>query len=99
MNQLAVGNAIIASCRADALNPQGAIIALADPAVTVGVSQRTVHRFFCGPIEFSLREEKSLRVFQQFLSTRAAFCPTFNSRHSLLSYCAAPRRIHENLVR
>src|SRR5580704_3641179 len=93
MNQLAIGDAIVASGGADPLNPQCAVIALAHAAVTVGVPQRAVHRFFSRPIKFSLGEEKSFGVLQQFLAPRTAFCSTFNSRHSLISYCA-PIKAH-----
>src|ERR1700722_12069018 len=97
VNQLAVSDTVVAGSRADALNPQRAVIALADPAVTVGVPERAVHRFFCRPVEFSLGEEKTLGVLQQLFAAGAPFGSTLNSRHSLISYCAPRRRIHENL--
>src|ERR1700733_13475603 len=99
MNQLAVGDAVVAGGCADTLNPQRAVVAFADPAVTVGVPQRAVHRFFCRPIEFSLGEEKTLGVLQQLFAAGAPFGSTFNSRHSLISYCAPRGRIYENLGR
>src|ERR1700722_3413074 len=99
VNQLAVGDAVVAGSRADALNPQRTVVALANPAVTVGVPQRAVHRFFCRPIKFSLGEEKTFCVLQQLFASRASFGSTFNSRHSSISYCAPRRRIYQNLGR
>jgi hypothetical protein len=67
---------------------------------SVGISpQRAVYRFFCRPVELSLGEEKTLGVLQQLFAPRAPFCSTFNSRHSLISYCAPRGRIYKNLGR
>ena len=71
VNQLAVSDAVIASGRADALNPQRAVVAFARAPVAVGVPQRAVHRFLCRAVEFSLGKEKPLRVFQQLFAPRA----------------------------
>ena len=42
VDQLVVGDAVIASGGADALNPQRSVVALADTPVAIRISQRTV---------------------------------------------------------
>src|ERR1700723_1893179 len=45
VNQLAVGDAVVTRCCADALNPQRAVVALARAPVAIAVTQRAIHRF------------------------------------------------------
>ena len=49
VDQLVVGDAVIASGGADTLNPQRAVVALARTSVAIGISQRTIDGFFRGP--------------------------------------------------
>src|SRR5579863_17414 len=85
VNQLVVGGAIVARCRANALDPQRAEIALAGSPVAIAVPQRAVHRLLCRAEQLSLGEEKSLGVFQQLLAPRAALGATFYSGHGSAS--------------
>src|SRR5580658_3962015 len=77
VNQLAVGGAVIARRRSDALNPQRAEIALAISPVAITVAQRAVHRLFCRPVELSLSKEKPFGVLEQFFAPCAALGSTF----------------------
>src|SRR4029077_958577 len=61
-----------------------AVVALACPAVAIGVPQRAVHRFLCRPVELSLGQEEALGVLQQLLALGSPLCTTFYSRHSLI---------------
>jgi len=62
VNQLAVGQAVVAGGGADALDPQFAIFALFDAAVALGVAVGAIGGFLRGLVELALGEEK-------------AFCP------------------------
>src|ERR1700722_16900403 len=45
VNQLAVSDAVVSRRRADALNPQRAVVALARSTVAVAIAQRAIHGF------------------------------------------------------
>src|ERR1700721_1858014 len=81
MNQLAVGDAVVACGGANALNPQSAVIALARAPVTVGVSKGAIHRLFRRSKQFPFCEKKTFGMLQQCLAPRATLGTAFDSRH------------------
>jgi len=60
VNQLAVSEAVQAGSRADALNPEAAILALLDAAIAEGVTIRAIRGFLRGLVQLAFGEEKPL---------------------------------------
>src|SRR2546426_8707749 len=86
---LAVGKAVRARSRADALDPQLAELPLAVAAVAVAVSLRASNGLLGALVEFALGEEETFGALQIFFPTRAALGSAFDSRH--LSISCGPR--------
>src|SRR3989442_3212304 len=89
MHELAVGKAVRARSRADALDPQLAELPLAVAAVAVAVSLRASNGLLGALVEFALGEEETFGALQIFFPTRAALGSAFDSRH--LSISCGPR--------
>src|SRR5882757_10930774 len=81
MDQLAVGDAVLASGRADALNPQAAVLALFHAAIAFCVAIRAIGCFLCGLVELALGEEKALGPFEILLPPGPAFSAAFYAWH------------------
>src|SRR5262249_49007726 len=72
VHQLAIGKAVEASSRADALDPKSAILALAIASIAICVAIGAIGRFLRGLIELALGKKKSLGAAQIFFASRAA---------------------------
>src|SRR5579859_4554011 len=81
MDQLAVGDAVLASSGANTLNPQAAILALLYAAVALCVAIRAIGRFLRGLVELALGEEKALGALEILLPPGPAFSAAFYAWH------------------
>jgi len=89
MHELAVGKAVRARPRPDALDPQLAELPLAVAAVAVAVSLRASNGLLGALVEFAFGEEETFGALQLFFPTRAALGSAFDSGH--LSISCGPR--------
>lgn len=89
MNQLAIGNAILPSGGADALNPQTAILPLLYAAIAKRITIRAIGRFLRGLVELALGEEKALSPLEIFLRRARRLVPRFTRGMGLLLFIAA----------
>src|SRR5579883_289043 len=81
VNQMAVADAILAGGRANALNPQPAILTLLRAPIAEGITVRSIRRFLCGLIELALGEEKALCPLKVLLAPCPALCAAFYAWH------------------
>src|SRR5262249_14756270 len=84
VNQLPVGEPVLARRGIDADDPQPAEIALLPAAADEGVLQRGIDRLLCSPIELALVGVVALRQPQQLLPLGAADRSSFYTRHLCL---------------
>src|SRR5271165_677114 len=85
MDEGAVGNAVQAGGRADALNPQAAILAFFHTAVALGITIRAIGRFLSGLIQLALGEEKAFGPLEVLLAPGSALGAAFYARHGFVS--------------
>jgi thiamine transporter ThiT len=81
MNQLAIRDAVLASGRADALNPELAILALFDAAIAKGVTVGAIGGFLRGLVELTFGEKEPLGAFEILLAPGSALSATFYAGH------------------
>src|SRR5208283_72740 len=96
VNQLTVGDAILASGGADTLNPQAAILALFHAAIAFCVAIRTIGGFLCRLVELALGEKEALGPLEILLTPSPAFCAAFYAWHGFspsLSYVTHSFRV------
>src|ERR1700756_4680799 len=87
MNELAVGESVLAGCGADALNPEFAIFAFLDATIAESVAIGAVGGFLRGLVELALCEKKAFCALEILLTTSAAFCAAFYACHGFLLFC------------
>jgi len=75
VNQLAVSEAVQAGSRADALNPEAAILALLDAAIAEGVTIRAIRGFLRGLVQLAFGEEKTFCPLEIFFAP----CPALGA--------------------
>src|SRR5271170_3086245 len=85
VNQLAIGQSVVAGGCADALDPELAILAFLYAAVALGVTVGAIRCFLCGLIELAFCEKEALCAFEILFTTGAAFCATFYACHGFFS--------------
>ena len=85
VHEFAVGNAIQAGGRADALDPQPAELALAYATVAIREAVRAIRGLLHGLVQLALGEEKTLGAPRKLLASRAALGAAFNSGHDFFS--------------
>src|SRR5439155_7326175 len=68
-HESAVGQAVLPSRRIDADDPQTPELALAGPAVTVGVAQRLLDRFLGRAVQLALAGVVALRQLEHLLAS------------------------------
>src|SRR5882757_9507097 len=81
MDQVAIGDAVLAGSGADALNPQPAILTLLHAAVAKCVAIRAIGCFLRGLVELALGEEKALGPLEVLLTPGPAFSAAFYAWH------------------
>src|SRR5258707_13848288 len=86
MDELVVTHPIQLGRRANAHNPQRAILPLALLAARVSKLQPALHRLFGGAVQLRFGEEITASAFKYLFSFRAAFGSAFYTRHSILLF-------------
>src|SRR5882757_9252813 len=86
MDQLAVGQAVVACGRSKALNPKLAILALLDAAVALGVAIGAIGRFLRGLVELALGEKKAFCPLEVLLAPCPALSAAFYACHGFLLF-------------
>src|SRR5579859_966889 len=81
MDQLAIGDAVLASSGSNTLNPQAAILPFLYAAIAKCVAIRSIGRFLRGLVELALGEEKSLGPLEVLLTPGPAFSAAFYACH------------------
>jgi hypothetical protein len=81
MNELAVGQAVLARGGADTLNPEAAVLALFDASVALGITIGAIRRFLRGLIELALGEKEAFGPLEILLTPSPAFCAAFYAWH------------------
>src|SRR5579859_1225618 len=81
MDQLAIGDAVLASSGSNTLNPQAAILPFLYAAIAKCVAIRSIGRFLRGLVELALGEEKSLGPLEVLLTPGPAFSAAFYAWH------------------
>src|SRR5437016_2969092 len=84
VNQLAVGQAVLAGGGADALDPELAILALFDAAVALSITVGAIRSFLCGLVKLALREEKAFCPLEVLLAPCPALGAAFYACHGFL---------------
>src|SRR5260370_40921527 len=88
VNQLAVGQAVLAGGGADALNPQAALLELLDAAGGLGVAIGAIGGFLPGMVETNLWGGKSFFTFLVlFMPLPAPGNPFYPGPRVLLLFC------------
>ncbi len=77
VDELAVGDAIEPGSRADALNPQAAILPLLYAAIALGITIGAIGRFLSGLVELALGQEEAMVLRRYFLRRARRFVPRF----------------------
>src|SRR5215469_18192599 len=83
VDQLAVGDAVQTGSGTDALNPQTAVLPLADTAVALGITLRAICRFLGGLVKLALCEEEAFGPFEILLAQSPALCAAFYACHGV----------------
>src|SRR5262245_5357547 len=86
VNQLAVGQAVLARGRVEPHDPERPEIALLAAAADERILQRGVDRLFRGAIELALVGVVAFRQPEQLLALRTANCSSFYTRHRCLTF-------------
>ena len=86
MDQLALGDAVLASSSADALNPQAAVLTLFYTAIALCVAIGAIGRFLRGLIQLALCEEKTFCPLEILLTPSPAFCAAFYAWHGFAPF-------------
>jgi hypothetical protein len=81
MNELPVGQTILASGSADTLNPQTAVLALFHAAIAFCVAIRAIGGFLCGLVELTFGEEETFRPPEILLAPSPALGAAFYAWH------------------
>src|SRR5215469_1185779 len=81
MNELAIGEAVLPGGRADALNPQAAVLPLLVAAVALGVTVCAIRGFLRRLIELALGEEEALSPLEILLAPCPALGAAFYAWH------------------
>jgi hypothetical protein len=81
VNELAVGQAILASGGTDALDPQAAILALLHAAIALCIAIRAIGGLLSGLVELALGEEEAFGTFKVLLAPSPALCAAFYAWH------------------
>jgi hypothetical protein len=84
VNELAVGQAILACGGTDALNPEFAIFAFFYATIAEGVAVGAIGGFLRGLVELAFCEKKALCAFEILLTASAALCAAFYACHGFL---------------
>src|ERR1700687_4805294 len=84
VNELAVGQTILARGGADALNPEFAIFAFFNATIAKGVAVRAISGFLRGLVELALCEKEAFCTLEILLSASAALCAAFYACHGFL---------------
>src|SRR5208283_420289 len=87
MNESAIGQAILASGCADALNPQAAILALFHAAVALGVAIGAIGGFLSGLVQLALGEEEAFGAFEVLFAPSPALGAAFYAWHGFSPFC------------
>src|SRR5580704_1767459 len=83
VDQLAVGQAVVACGGADALDPELAILALLDAAVALGVAIGAIGGFLGGLVELALCQEKAFCSPEVLFAPCTALGAAFYSSHGV----------------
>src|ERR1700741_303097 len=81
MNELPVGQTILASGSADTLNPQAPVLALFHAAIAFCVAIRAIGGFLCGLVELTFGEEETFRPLEILLTPSPALGAAFYAWH------------------
>src|SRR5258708_35734845 len=81
MDELAIGDPVLASSGADTLNPQAAVLAFLYATIALCVAIRAIGRFLRGLIQLALGEEKALGPLEILLPPGPAFSAAFYAWH------------------
>src|SRR5260370_21547771 len=84
VNQLAIGEAVVAGSGADALDPELAILAFFDAAIALGVTVGAIGGFLRGLVELALSEEKAFCPLEVLLAPCPALGAAFYACHGFL---------------
>jgi hypothetical protein len=81
VNQLAIGQAVQPCRRADALDPQAAILPLLVATVAVSIAIGAIGRFLCGLVKLAFGKEKTFRPLEIFFAPSPALGAAFYACH------------------